>query len=80
MAADDGETILGWIEKKDKALRYSVRKYEGHKFLDIRVFFRNGTGQMKATKEGITIGVKYIDEHIRLMNEASYLLKGKVPF
>lgn len=76
----DEEIVLGTIEKKDKTLKYSIRYFKGNKYLDIRVFFKNGKGHMVPTKEGITIGARHLDEHQNLLNLAKYHLRGEQPF
>jgi hypothetical protein len=47
---------LGEIQKNStERIRVSRRSYEGHEFIDIRIFFEDDTGEWKPTKKGITI-------------------------
>jgi hypothetical protein len=74
--SDNDGILLGEIQKKEKVLRYSIREYNGNKYLDIRVFFINGQGLRIPTKEGITIGVKHLQDHVKFLNEARRRLLG----
>jgi hypothetical protein len=59
--ADDGVGIASFRKSprnRSKAVRVSLKSYEGNPYLDARVYAANATGQMRPTQRGISIGVR----------------------
>lgn len=48
---DNGDTI-----------RVELSEYEGHKFLQIRIWFTNDDGELKPTKKGVSIPLNKIKD------------------
>lgn len=73
--------IIGEIKKDDNnILRISIQEYNGHKYVDIRKWFRNGKGHMIRTKYGITISKKSIDIFMIHIKDAYDYFLERDPF
>ncbi len=62
-------TVIGIIEK-NKRNRIVVERceYEGHPYLDIRIHFKpEGKEEWLPTKKAVTVGVKALEELIRVL-------------
>jgi hypothetical protein len=63
-------------EEDSEQLKIQVREYEGKKYLDLRIFFRGREGDMLATKKGLTLRVKELDQAIAALQRARSILNG----
>jgi hypothetical protein len=48
----------------------AIKQYEGHTFLDCRVFGTNSEGQTVPTAKGITVGMLRMSEFVRAVQKA----------
>ncbi|MBR0936697.1 PC4/YdbC family ssDNA-binding protein [Bradyrhizobium jicamae] len=48
----------------------SLKQYEGHEFLDCRLFDTNSEGQSVPTGKGVTVGLSRIKEFAAAVNKA----------
>lgn len=48
----------------------AIKQYEGHTFLDCRVFGTNSEGQTVPTAKGVTIGMVRLREFLRAVEKA----------
>ena len=76
------DITVGEIVKDDNnILLISIREFHGHKYCDIRRWFKNGRGHLIPDKDrGITISRKSIDEFIMYLKNASIALYGEEAF
>ncbi|MBZ0191069.1 MAG: transcriptional coactivator p15/PC4 family protein [Candidatus Kuenenia stuttgartiensis] len=50
------DVILGEIQKSDREkIVVSLKQYQGHKYVDLRIHFKTDTGGWHFTKKGITL-------------------------
>ncbi|GJQ48032.1 MAG: hypothetical protein HKUEN01_04180 [Candidatus Kuenenia stuttgartiensis] len=50
------DVILGEIQKSDREkIVVSLKQYQGHKYVDLRIHFKTDTGDWHFTKKGITL-------------------------
>ena len=61
-----------WKSARDRrnSIGLSIKQYEGHIFLDCRVFGTNADGQMVPTMKGITVGMARLPEFLRGVQRA----------
>jgi Transcriptional Coactivator p15 (PC4) len=53
-------TIAEWQRNERDVIRVSLSNYNGTPVVDLRVWFRNSTGEFKPGRAGITLGVKQL--------------------
>ena len=71
------ETIIGEIKKNHyERLRFTVVEDDviGKRYLDIRIFFRNGRGHLIPTQKGVCLGAKRLQPAMQFMKEALDML------
>jgi hypothetical protein len=53
----EADRVLAALPRKDGAeeLRIAVRSYEGHRYLDLRVWWRGDDGSMRPSAKGVTV-------------------------
>lgn len=69
--------LIGEVEKNQKErIRVSLAEYQGHKYVDCRVYFTDDKGEWFPTKKGVTFNDETIDEVIPLLQKASGALEG----
>jgi len=62
--------LIGEIQKNTtEKIRVSLSEYKGHKFIDVRVYFEDDTGEWRPTKKGVAISKDNIDPLIDLLKE-----------
>lgn len=62
--------LIGEIQKNaTEKIRVSISEYKGHKFIDVRVYFEDDSGEWKPTKKGITVSKDNVDKLVELLNE-----------
>lgn len=72
---------IGEISKdENNVLLFSVKEFGGHRYGDIRRYFRNYRGKMIPTQTGITIPKKSIDDAITYMKAIRDCLNGEEAF
>ncbi len=48
--------LIGEVQKNAlERIRVSKAEYKGHKFIDVRTYFRDDAGEWRPTKKGIAI-------------------------
>ena len=63
--------VIGETKKKSKEIvRISVKEFKGYQFCDVRVYYKDPSGEWKPTKKGITLNAEDIDEVIDLLRNA----------
>ena len=73
-------TVGEIVKDENNILLISIREFHGHKYCDIRKWFRNGKGHLIATNSGITVSRKSIDEFIMHIKNARVALSGEEAF
>lgn len=69
--------IVKDIEKSPtERIRVSVNEYEGHEYVDCRVWFRNNEGEWLPTKKGITLNLHYAEDVIEALQIADKKLRA----
>lgn len=62
---------IGEIPKNStEKIRVSISEYKGYKFLDVRIYYEDDTGEWKPTKKGIAISKDNLEPLIKLLNES----------
>jgi hypothetical protein len=66
------EVAKFWKSGRDRknSIVISIKQYEGHTFLDCRVFGTNSDGQTVPTAKGVTIGMIRLTEFVRAVKKA----------
>jgi hypothetical protein len=61
-----------WKSGRDRknSIVVSIKQYEGHTFLDCRVFGTNSEGQTVPTAKGLTIGMLRLPEFLNAVQKA----------
>jgi Transcriptional Coactivator p15 (PC4) len=61
-----------WKSGRDRknSIVVSIKQYEGHIFLDCRLFGTNAEGQTVPTAKGVTIGMLRLSEFLRAIQKA----------
>jgi Transcriptional Coactivator p15 (PC4) len=61
-----------WKSGRDRknSIVISIKQYEGHVFLDCRLFGTNSEGQTVPTAKGITIGMGRLSEFVNAVQKA----------
>jgi len=76
---DAGQVLLTLDRTKKgegpERLQIAVKQYEGHKYLDLRVWWRKGNAWLPS-KRGITIRARELADVTRVLNEAARLMGG----
>jgi hypothetical protein len=68
-------TEIAVIEKNTKErIRVILTDYNGHKFIDCRVYFEDAQGELKPTKKGIALSADTINEVIQALQKGSAAL------
>ncbi len=52
------------------AIVVSIEEYEGHVFIDCRLYGTNADGQAVPTAKGVTIGLRRLSEFLRAVQKA----------
>jgi hypothetical protein len=74
--ADQADIVIADIDKNSRELlRVQVREYQGHRFVDLRVHFRDGEA-VKPTPKGCTCRLDQIDTLIDALRRAKATLEG----
>ena len=71
--AGDGIHIAAlWKSRRDRrqAIQVSLRSYEGHPYVDARVYATNPFGRMVPTTKGITVGVAKLPQFAKAIGDA----------
>lgn len=64
------DVTLGEIQKSDKEkIVVSLKEYQGHKYLDLRIHFLTDAGQWQYTKKGITLNPAKVKNLILLLQK-----------
>jgi hypothetical protein len=69
---DPIEIAKFWKSARDRkhTIVVSIKQYEGHVFLDCRVFSTNTEGQTVPTSKGLTIGMRRLNEFLGAVQKA----------
>jgi hypothetical protein len=61
-----------WKSDRDRrnSIVVSIKQYEGHVFLDCRIFGTNSEGQTVPTAKGVTVGMGGLPEFLRAVQKA----------
>jgi hypothetical protein len=69
--------LIGEMEKnQSEVIRIKIEEFKGYKFLDIRVYFQDQSGEWKPTKKGVAVPFEKIENFIGLVNKIQEKLKG----
>jgi hypothetical protein len=69
--------VIAEIEKNPtQKIRVSVEIYKEHRYIDVRVFFRDEDGEWHPTKAGVTLNDETIGPVVDALKKASRLLEG----
>jgi hypothetical protein len=55
---------------RKQSIVVALKQYEGHQFLDCRVFDTNGEGQSVPTAKGVTVGMARLPEFVAAVTKA----------
>jgi len=68
--------LIGEVIKNSKEkILISINEYEGHKYIDLRVYYEDiKSSEYKPTKKGIALSKKNINEIITLLTKASDII------
>ena len=69
---------IGEIEKGTDRIIVTVKEFKGKTYADIRTYFENDQGEMVPTKKGISFTPEQLEEAVRLLQQASKALDGKI--
>ena len=62
--------LIGEINKNPiEKIRVTISDYKNHRFLDVRVYFEDDSGEWRPTKKGIAISKDNLEPLIKLLNE-----------
>jgi hypothetical protein len=61
-----------WKSPRDRknSIVLAIKQYEGHTFLDCRLFSTNSEGQSVPTAKGVTVGMPRLSEFLRAVQKA----------
>jgi len=63
--------LIGELQKNStERIRVSTEIYKGHEFIDVRIYFDEGSGELKPTKKGIAITPEKVGVLIDLLKKA----------
>lgn len=69
--------VIDTIQKnKDNNLVVSVGKYNGHDFIDMRIFYKNDSEEFKPTKKGLAINTSTVDKLCKLLVDAKEYIES----
>lgn len=74
------ETVIGEFKRNHyEVMRFTLVEDEkiGKRYLDVRIFFRNGRGHLIPTQKGITLGAKRIQPAVEYLKQAFELLTAE---
>lgn len=64
------DVILGEIQKGDKEkVVVSLKEYQGHKYVDVRIHFKTDTGMWQFTKKGITLNPAKVKDLVMMLQK-----------
>lgn len=64
------DVILGEIQKGDKEkVVVSLKEYQGHKYVDLRIHFKTDTGMWQFTKKGITLNPAKVKDLVLMLQK-----------
>lgn len=64
--------LLGEIQKNSvEKIRVSSTSYQGHSYIDIRVYFEDDQGEWRPTKKGVTISPSNVDDVIKILKKVN---------
>jgi|1186.fasta_scaffold431083_2 hypothetical protein len=71
----DGDGILiarFWKSARNRreAITLTLKSYEGHPYLDCRLFAATDEGRSLPTTKGVTVGIKQLPEFLRAVDKA----------
>ena len=74
----ENSKIIGQVKKNtSEILKISIEEYNGHEFIDLRVYFDSGSGTYLPTKKGITLNGETISSAIDFLKKGQTLLKSE---
>ncbi len=73
----DPIVISEFPKNKTEDFRLSLTEYQGHKLLDLRIYFKDKEGESKPTKKGVTVNVKLFSQLKQAIMDAENILKEK---
>ena len=60
--------LIGEVEKNSQErMRVSIAEFKGHKFIDLRVYYRDTEGMWKLTSKGVAMTAGSIDQIVSLL-------------
>lgn len=61
-----------WKSARDRkqSIVLTLKEYEGHAFLDLRIYDTNAEGQSVPTKKGLTVGMARLEEFAASVSKA----------
>ena len=69
--------LIGQVQKNTSELiKISIEEYNGHEFIDLRVYYDSGSGTYLPTKKGITLNGETISTAIDFLKKGQKLLKA----
>lgn len=68
--AEVKDITLGEISKGDKEkVVVSLKEYQGHKYVDVRIHFKTDTGMWQFTKKGITLNPAKVKDLVLMLQK-----------
>ena len=73
-AGSDGVVVAQFEKKKKEEVRVSIETFNGRKFINIRVFYKDDDGEWKPGKQGLAVSVdRYKDLAGSVLEVGQYL-------
>ncbi|NQU68799.1 MAG: transcriptional coactivator p15 [Candidatus Marinimicrobia bacterium] len=66
---------IGEIANNSRGIiRVTVSEYEGHRFIDLRIYLKDALGEYHPSREGVTLSEKTIRGIIDFLKEGSEMI------
>jgi|GEM_PF-677542 hypothetical protein len=76
---EDELTEIAVIQKNTKEyIKVILTDYNGHRFIDCRVYYEDAQGELKPTRKGISLNADTIDEVIEALRKGNAALKDSL--
>jgi len=68
--------IVSEIEKSQTGcIRVSLEQFKGHRFIDCRIFWKDGSGEWRPSKKGISLNDETVKKVITALSKADQELE-----
>lgn len=67
---DNGKVLGEIIKNETEKLVIAEKEYKGRKYIDMRIYFLDDSGDYIPTKKGVTISPKYLEALVKILQKA----------